>query len=227
MMAIVYTDALLAVPFAHLRMTNRSMRYAVLRMLFVGDQHRAQHRADRTAALGRVGDLLREPGGEPLPPRAAFAWTSSRLVRPALLRGGAVAAALGLRAAGDAGDARGDAGRERRSDHAELPAGSDRGARLPHDREGRGRHLQLQLQAGRGDAAGRADVPPGLGAVLAAACATAGRAGALLARADGADAGVRAVFLGISVLLPVLVPGAGGAPLRETASTGSACRSCR
>ena len=35
MMAIVYTDALLAVPFAHLRMTNQSMRYAVLRILFV------------------------------------------------------------------------------------------------------------------------------------------------------------------------------------------------
>jgi O-antigen/teichoic acid export membrane protein len=36
MMAIVYTDALLAVPFAHLRMTNQSMRYGVLRLLFVG-----------------------------------------------------------------------------------------------------------------------------------------------------------------------------------------------
>jgi O-antigen/teichoic acid export membrane protein len=36
MMAIVYSDALLAVPYAHLRMTKRSMRYAVLRLLFVG-----------------------------------------------------------------------------------------------------------------------------------------------------------------------------------------------
>jgi O-antigen/teichoic acid export membrane protein len=36
MVAIVYTDALLAVPYAHLRMTSRSMRYAVLRLLFVG-----------------------------------------------------------------------------------------------------------------------------------------------------------------------------------------------
>lgn len=35
LMAIVYTDALLAVPYAHLRMTNRSMRYAVLRLFFV------------------------------------------------------------------------------------------------------------------------------------------------------------------------------------------------
>ncbi len=35
MLAIGYTDALLAVPFAHLRMTSQSMRYAVLRLLFV------------------------------------------------------------------------------------------------------------------------------------------------------------------------------------------------
>ena len=35
MMAIVYSDALLAVPYAHLRMTNRSWRYAILRLLFV------------------------------------------------------------------------------------------------------------------------------------------------------------------------------------------------
>lgn len=35
MMAIVYTDALLAVPYAHLRMTNRSRRYAGLRLLYV------------------------------------------------------------------------------------------------------------------------------------------------------------------------------------------------
>jgi O-antigen/teichoic acid export membrane protein len=35
MMAIVYTDALLAVPYAHLRMTNRAKRYASLRLLYV------------------------------------------------------------------------------------------------------------------------------------------------------------------------------------------------
>ena len=35
MMAIGYTDALLAVPYAHLRMTGRAMRYAALRLLFV------------------------------------------------------------------------------------------------------------------------------------------------------------------------------------------------
>lgn len=36
MLAIVYSDALLAVPYAHLRMTDRSLRYAILRLLFVG-----------------------------------------------------------------------------------------------------------------------------------------------------------------------------------------------
>jgi len=35
LMAIVYSDALLAVPYAHLRMTNQSIRYAVYRLLFV------------------------------------------------------------------------------------------------------------------------------------------------------------------------------------------------
>jgi len=35
MIGIGYTDALLAVPYAHLRMTNRSLRYAALRLLFV------------------------------------------------------------------------------------------------------------------------------------------------------------------------------------------------
>ncbi|HEX6750784.1 MAG TPA: lipopolysaccharide biosynthesis protein [Longimicrobium sp.] len=36
LLAIVYTDSLIAVPYAHLRMTGRAMRYAVLRLLFVG-----------------------------------------------------------------------------------------------------------------------------------------------------------------------------------------------
>jgi O-antigen/teichoic acid export membrane protein len=35
MLAIGYTDALLAVPYAHLRMTSQSMRYAIFRLLFV------------------------------------------------------------------------------------------------------------------------------------------------------------------------------------------------
>jgi O-antigen/teichoic acid export membrane protein len=36
MVGIAYSDALLAVPYAHLRMTNQSVRYAVLRLIFVG-----------------------------------------------------------------------------------------------------------------------------------------------------------------------------------------------
>jgi len=36
MVAIAYTDALLAVPYAQLRMTNQALRYAVFRLLFVG-----------------------------------------------------------------------------------------------------------------------------------------------------------------------------------------------
>ena len=36
MMAIILSDALLAVPYAHLRMTNRSVRYGALRLAFVG-----------------------------------------------------------------------------------------------------------------------------------------------------------------------------------------------
>ena len=35
LLAIVYTDALIAVPYAHLRMTGRAKRYAMLRLLFV------------------------------------------------------------------------------------------------------------------------------------------------------------------------------------------------
>lgn len=35
MLAIVYTDALLAVPYAYLRMASRSVRYAALRLLYV------------------------------------------------------------------------------------------------------------------------------------------------------------------------------------------------
>jgi O-antigen/teichoic acid export membrane protein len=35
LMAIVYTDALLSIPYAHLRMTNRAMRFAALKVAFV------------------------------------------------------------------------------------------------------------------------------------------------------------------------------------------------
>jgi len=36
LLGIIYTDALIAVPYAHLRMTGRAKRYAMLRLLFVG-----------------------------------------------------------------------------------------------------------------------------------------------------------------------------------------------
>jgi O-antigen/teichoic acid export membrane protein len=36
LVAIAYTDALLAVPYAHLRMTKQSVRYAIFRLIFVG-----------------------------------------------------------------------------------------------------------------------------------------------------------------------------------------------
>ena len=42
MMAIVYTDALLAVPFAHLRMSHQSMRYAIAARVVRRDQHRPE-----------------------------------------------------------------------------------------------------------------------------------------------------------------------------------------
>ncbi len=117
MMAIVYTDALLAVPFAHLRMSNQSLRYAILRVLFVGISIALNIVLDRPAALGRVRDLFRQPRGEPVPPRD--------LPRGHLAAGPScvtarrsMAAALGVCTSGDAGDARGDAGRERRPHHA-------------------------------------------------------------------------------------------------------------
>lgn len=36
MVGIAYSDALLAVPYAHLRMSNQSVRYAIFRLIFVG-----------------------------------------------------------------------------------------------------------------------------------------------------------------------------------------------
>ncbi|HEU4557524.1 MAG TPA: lipopolysaccharide biosynthesis protein [Longimicrobium sp.] len=36
LLGIIYTDALIAVPYAHLRMAGRAKRYALLRLLFVG-----------------------------------------------------------------------------------------------------------------------------------------------------------------------------------------------
>jgi O-antigen/teichoic acid export membrane protein len=88
MLAIVYTDALLAVPYAHLRMTNRSMRYAVLRLLFVG-----MSVGLNVLLIGRLhwgveaiflANLLAN-----LFVLALFLAEIGRLFRPALLRGAA------------------------------------------------------------------------------------------------------------------------------------------
>ena len=61
LMAIVYSDALLAVPFAHLRMTHRALRYAVLRMLFVASASALNIVLIGQLHWGVVGDLLCEP----------------------------------------------------------------------------------------------------------------------------------------------------------------------
>ena len=84
MMAIVYTDALLAVPFAHLRMTNRSMRYAALRVLFVGISV-----ALNIVLIGRlhwgVSAIFFANLAANLCVLALFVVDLARLVRPALL----------------------------------------------------------------------------------------------------------------------------------------------
>ena len=86
MIAIVFTDALLAVPFAHLRMTNRSMRYAVLRILFV-----AVSIALNIALIGGlhwgVSAIFFANLAANLCLLALFVADIGRLFRPGLLRG--------------------------------------------------------------------------------------------------------------------------------------------
>src|SRR5215211_6314656 len=86
LLAIVYTDALLSVSWAHLRMTNRSRRFAVLRLGFIG----------LSVALNLVLILGLRWGVEAiflanllanLALVAALAPEAARLFRPALLRG--------------------------------------------------------------------------------------------------------------------------------------------
>ncbi|HEX7242980.1 MAG TPA: lipopolysaccharide biosynthesis protein [Longimicrobiaceae bacterium] len=86
LLAIVYTDALLAVSWAHLRMTGRAMRFAVLRLAFVGISIalnlvlilglRWGIEAIFLANLAANGVLL-----------ALLAPDAARLLRPSLLRG--------------------------------------------------------------------------------------------------------------------------------------------
>ncbi len=88
MMAIVYTDALLAVPFAHLRMSNQSMRYAILRILFVGISI-----ALNIVLIGQlhwgVSAIFFANLAANVSLLVLFLVDIARLVRPALLRGGA------------------------------------------------------------------------------------------------------------------------------------------
>ena len=53
MLAIVFGDALMAVPFAHLRMSNRALRYASIQLAVHRHQRRVQHHPHRAPALGR------------------------------------------------------------------------------------------------------------------------------------------------------------------------------
>jgi O-antigen/teichoic acid export membrane protein len=88
MLAIVYTDALLAVPYAHLRMTSRSMRYAALRLLFVGVSVGLN-----IVLIGRLGwgveAIFLANLAANLFVLALFLSEIARLFRPALLSGAA------------------------------------------------------------------------------------------------------------------------------------------
>ena len=55
MLAIVFGDALMAVPFAHLRMSNRALRYASIQLAYIITSVALNIVADRAAALGRDG----------------------------------------------------------------------------------------------------------------------------------------------------------------------------
>jgi O-antigen/teichoic acid export membrane protein len=86
MMAIVYSDALLAVPYAHLRMTNQSMRYAVLRLLFVALSIALNIILIGYMRWGVAGIFFANLAAN-LTVLALFSSDIVRLFRPALLRG--------------------------------------------------------------------------------------------------------------------------------------------
>jgi O-antigen/teichoic acid export membrane protein len=86
MMGIVYTDALLAVPYAHLRMANRSMRYAVLRLSFVAVSIGLNVALIGHFHWGVAGIFLANLAAN-LVVLALFLAEIARLFRPALLRG--------------------------------------------------------------------------------------------------------------------------------------------
>jgi O-antigen/teichoic acid export membrane protein len=86
MMAIVYTDALLAVPYAHLRMTGQSVRFAVLRLLFVAVSITLNIVLIGTLHWGVTGIFFANLAGN-LVVLALFSRDLLRLCRPALLSG--------------------------------------------------------------------------------------------------------------------------------------------
>ena len=199
MIAIVYTDALLAVPFAHLRMTQpldalrgargcSSSRVSVaLNIVLIGQLHwgvsaifvanlLAQRAACCRSSCPTSRGFFRPPllRGAPWRPLWAYALP----IMPAML-------AVMLVENGD------------RIVLNYLPETVARGG-LRHDVQGRRRHLQLQLQARRRDAARRADVPDGVDAVLAAARArSAARRSSSRACSRRSCWCARVVFLGV------------------------------
>ncbi len=232
LMAIVYTDALLAIPYAHLRMTNRAMRYATLKITFVlisialnvfliGSLHwgvsaiflsnLAANLLVLALFLGEIGRFFR-PGLLRDAPWGAL-WAYALPVIPATL-------AVMVVEGGD------------RMSCAQLSARASRHERStawrPQGR--RCRRLQLQLQAGRGHAARGADRSRlAWIAVLHAARARGESPRALLARPDGADAGLRGGLPCDRAPAPVArrSPSHATWTTRKTLSTGSGCRSCR
>ncbi|HEV7589418.1 MAG TPA: lipopolysaccharide biosynthesis protein [Longimicrobium sp.] len=86
LLAIVYTDALIAVPYAHLRMTGRAKRYAVLRLLFVAVSIALNVVLIAVLRWGVKGIFISNLAAN-LVVLALFAGEIRRLFRPRLLRG--------------------------------------------------------------------------------------------------------------------------------------------
>ena len=86
LLAIVYTDALIAVPYAHLRMTGRAKRYAVLRLLFVAVSIALNVALIAWLRWGVEAIFISNLAAN-LVVLALFAGEIRRLFRPRLLRG--------------------------------------------------------------------------------------------------------------------------------------------
>lgn len=185
-LAIVYTDALLTVRSAQLRIGNQAKRYAALKLLFAG--------ASIALNVILIGVLRWDVSAiffsnlvANLAVLLLMLPIILRLFRPGTLRGAEwgplwryalplIPAALAVAAGG-----------ERRPHGPQRAPRRHRARRVQDGHQGGDRHLLLQLQAGRGDAPGRADVPHGVDALFAHPGQAARRAAALFACADGAD----------------------------------------